>query len=223
MSTEKMLHASTTPIHADEGVLLDRVDDLWQADNDERTAHLATSFQFPDELGERAIHFFRYYLARTRNYIPSRRHYNCHIFTAAVRGWLQVGEFDPNLFEGGSADIIWPDRYPFVDPSEVVTGTAYGIVAINDPFHLVHTFVGIDATRHIAVKGNAEEMVIADTNSVMQHYERKLGQVVQLCVMHDKPSVIGTDHWKTGQASPLAWSSRAYWQIWRRNKDAAVE
>ncbi len=155
-----------------------------------------TRFPLPEAEGDRAVQFYnRYFTSGCPHERRLRRDINCHIFTAAVKGWLEIGMVDQNIFGWGAADIT-DESYPFVSPAEVRPGEAYGVVSNSRPNHLLHSFVGIDKSRHIAVNRNLGSLVIAGNEPVMDFYSSRIEYgAAQLRHMNKPLSVLGTDHW----------------------------
>jgi hypothetical protein len=167
-----------------------------QAGNNPSRENMARSFPFPQEVGKRAIEFHEYYFAPHE--ADRKLIYNCHIFTWAVRGVLEIGTFDPNLCWGGTGQPpIETDQYTKVSPDDVVAGEAYCMVASQRPTSMVHSIIALNAKTHLAVRGNKSNMVLGETVTTMEYYERQLGMgAMQLYWMSTAPSVIGTDRWE---------------------------
>ena len=131
-----------------------------------------------------------------------------------MNGWLEIGESDRNLCGGfNCADIMGEDEYPFVDPSDVCAGGAYGIVASANPDKLLHSFVGIDSRNHVAVSRNCGRIVVGDNETVLRNYGNFIDGwglcSVRLRAMKSRPAVIGTDAWKRA-ARPTASSQTKF-------------
>jgi hypothetical protein len=154
----------------------------------------------PREIGDLIMKFLAVYFPST---LPNGRRvrsdyrYNCHTFTAAVSGWITVGAYDPNLCGWGAADLTERDFRMPVSPRHIISGNAYGLVSSLRPDHLIHSFIGVDADKHIAITGNYGLPVVANTTEVVRSYNSLNRGFVELMMLSYRGlAVIGSDHWR---------------------------
>lgn len=163
------------------------------------------SLSLPDGLGKLALAFERHYFEEVAD--EPDVDYNCHSFMATVKGWLPVGGSDPNICGWGASDLLNGDKYEIIDASDIKPGMAVGLTRAEDRY-LIHSFVGIDGGRHIAVRTNRGKIVVADNVSTIAHYAAKHGCAILVHAMDVKPSVMGSDHWKQFKYDPTGINKR---------------